>query len=64
MNDTSYANDNFKAVKLLAVRKLINEFSAIQDIKKPSLTQLLNIAIQDYNTTHGLKSELEMLDDQ
>lgn len=54
MNDV-YENDKFKTVKILAVRKLLNEFSAIQDSKKPSLTQMLNIAIQDYITTHELK---------
>lgn len=61
MNDTPYENDNFKTVKLLAVRELLNKFQAISNSDKPSLTQLLNIAIQDFITTQDLKAEFEKL---
>lgn len=64
MNDTPYENDNFKTVKLLAVRELLNKFQAISNPDKPSLTQLLNLALTDYITTADLRAEFQKLNNQ
>jgi hypothetical protein len=63
MRTKKYETDKFKDCNLLVVREYLNKYTAIEG-EKPSLTKLLNAAILDFITTHGLKSEFERLNNQ